>query len=268
MNDSVDSLLGETIGQDVKSFYISCKQLQRDANKLMKLVEADDISDVLKVVAQLKRNSASINPVLSSIADKAEEFDFKGICEEGDYPSMFESACKEYNLEIVGRFPSYEIFPIKVEFMIEDLCVEINGKKYRELHSRYLAETIKKERDKLINAPFNAREFCHILERYYNLLKTQIIQERKLENDVISVSLKSIYGLFTPLPAMRRTYTINMFAFDIYRLLDAQDKGIITKYRIELGSARNIRSAIRIVGQNGHSDYYGSLRFIVKGDEI
>ncbi|MEW6448846.1 MAG: hypothetical protein AB1426_12335 [Bacillota bacterium] len=127
--------------------------------------------------------------------------------------------------------------------------------------------TSKPRKNRLYRENFNPVRFIDALASIYDtiLAVRQASQGVKIQAG-LDVSLLDVYERLTPLPAQRRQYPLNMFAFDLHRLFVADRFTASDGRRLELGAVRQRSRALVVYDAHGRDFRFGSLRFVKEGE--
>ena len=127
------------------------------------------------------------------------------------YARAFEAACRSERLPLEGDFPTYTVFPIEVQFHLDEQYVLVQGRTVSILRPSTLASYIRRLRDELYRAKFNAGRFRRALIQAHAILSG--------DNPTQPVPLKEIHRLLSLREGTGVSgYPLSQFAFDIYRV--------------------------------------------------
>lgn len=155
-----------------------------------------------------------------------------------------------------GEYPVFQVFPVEIRVDLEHELVLVNNRTVRTIHPEAVASMVEKEIDRLNRERFNASGFAKALLRAYDLLMAEAKQKAEGHSISPGVPLKTLHQVLS-MRSGASSYTLNQFAFDIYRL--RRSESIVTDGRkLQFGSSRN-RGGIVITMPGGHQEYFGSL---------
>ena len=258
MELSIETFLEEECKTDRKVVQERVKQVSLRAKQLEKCFQTGNMDGIVTAVTQVTEVNQLIAQSAADIKRKLDNFDLPSYMQNNFQKDLY-TTCQKEGVNIQGTFPRYEVFPFYVEINTIEKYALINGKKIKSMRPSTLSKTIKVEKDFLEKASFNADSFLQGIYSCYQLLVAKLRIDTGASTD-ISISLKDIYSTLTGLPAFRKAYTVNMFSFDLHRLLRAGHLEI-SGYMMELGSVRQRANALRILDEKGREQFYGRIQF-------
>jgi len=200
---------------------------------------------------------------LQGLKEKLPAFDLQLFLQEGFHQAFLEALAEE-GLAAEAEYPVYEVLPFKVRVMPDKEMLTVDDRVYRNLRPRVLARYLKKEIDRLNTASFDAQRFLQSLAAAYDTETARHIARTKIDLSEQEVILKDVYNTLTPMPQQKRSYPLQLFAFDLHRALrsrmDAPDGR-----RLSLGNVKNQKQAVIVLDAQGQLQRYGVIKFYREG---
>jgi len=232
--------------------------------KLSKDIENGDIKAAEKDSSMLESVTQAFLNAKEEVSTKLSSFDYRNYFLTGAFTEEMLSSLKEKNLNVVGDYPSFEVFPTKIRLDAENQEVVLGKKKVSTMRPERLATDAKTLVDKLESASFNALSFAQDLENAYILM---IAKENEKANSKkftfgAYLTLLDIYKLMVPLARSRKDYDETAFAFDIARLYIENEKGgFMTKSGRTISFSTGRGKGIRILDANGNEQIFSTISF-------
>ncbi len=223
-------------------------------------MECGDIKSWLRDLALLERAGEEYSGILARMKALAEGFDTRAYIESGDFSNQILVWCEQFDIDIKGEFPIYEVFPYRVRIDSENLDLYVNRKKLQCLRPRVFAQNIKAAREKLMKASFNAAAFASELAEAYDTALMRQSGGKAYAKDS-DCYLTRIYPYLAPMSRHRREYDKQSYAFDLARLYISGVDQIKDGRRLQFGPARNNGNAIRILDGGGAEQFLATIRF-------
>lgn len=260
MSLSIEVFLDESLRQERKNFSDIILRSAMVSKKVERSLRMGDIQTAELSLRQVIEAVSTLTESGERLAQQIRDFDLLEYIQNTFHTEFYE-ACKNEGVHLEGDFPRYEAFPFRVEVIPDQKFVLVNEKKVRSLRPSVLAKMVRKEKERLEKAPFNAPNFLRALLTCYDLLVAELRGKTGV-TDEVSVPLKKTYATLAPLPRWQKDYPIRFFAFDLHRLLKAGQTEIDGRI-MELGSVPPSlrRNAIRVVDEAGTERLYGRLQF-------
>ena len=129
-----------------------------------------DLKNIAKDMSAMENYLAEQTVYLQELKEAAGSFDSKEYMENGDFAKQMLDCCEKQGVDVKGDFPIYEMFPYKIKIDSENQEINIDRKKMQCVRPEYLAADIKKNREKLMKASFNAYAFLNEIEEVYDML--------------------------------------------------------------------------------------------------
>lgn len=236
------------------------KNQQKSYKSLCKNMESGDLKNLSKDITTLKALCESYESTLRAMQEVSEGFDSKAYIESGEFAEQMLLCCQKTGVDVKGEFPLYEMFPYKVRVDVENLDMYIDRKKVQCLRPVSFINGIKAEQDKLLKASFNPAIFANELAQAYDLtlMKQNAGKAYAKDSDCY---LTNIYKSLTPMRRFKKDYDQQSFAFDLARLYSAGIEATDDGRKLQFGSSRNIKQAIRILDLDGEEQYLATIRF-------
>lgn len=263
----LSEFLDQELGEERKELLEKKKQASAHIARLEKALRDGDLEQAVRVTGWLEATLEKQRETLTYLKNKLPTYDVTGYLQEA-FAGEFIAACQAQELKITGDFPSYEVFPFRVRVYPEKGTVEVNERLVHFLRPRALAAYLKSQKNKLYKEKFNPVKFLDALAAIYDtiLAVRQAGYGVEIQKD-LDIPLLDVYERLTPLPAQRRQYPLNMFAFDLHRLYVANAFTASDGRQLVLGAVRPRRRALVVYNAQERDFRYGSLRFIRKDEE-
>ncbi|MGI6649680.1 MAG: hypothetical protein ACOX5W_11705 [Bacillota bacterium] len=205
----------------------------------------------------LKEQEALIQAMQAQVDD----FGVRDYVENGDFAEQMLACCEQLGVDVKGSFPTFEMFPFKVKVDVENLDLYLDRKRVQCLRPLAFVQEVKKNRDKLLRASFDARAFVKALVAAYDLVLLKQNQGRTTKLEAPDLYLKDLYDMLTPMSRQKREYDQQSFAFDLSRLYASDLRTTEDGRQFQFGPSRNVRRAIRILDQEGQEHFLSTIRF-------
>lgn len=236
------------------------KNKQKIFKSVCKNVENGDLKTAAKNVAVMETLSESYKEALEKMGNAIESFNSHEYIESGDFANQLLDYCEKSNVDVKGEFPNYEMFPYKVKVDVENFDMYIDRKKVQCLRPQSFVSYVKFEQDKLLKAAFNPELFANELALAYDLTLLKHNEGKSYAKDS-DCYLTNIYKLLTPMRRFKKDYDQQSFAFDLARLYNANTECVSDGRKLQFGTSRNIKQAIRILDINGQEQFLSTIRF-------
>ncbi|MBQ0072411.1 MAG: hypothetical protein KBS81_11260 [Spirochaetales bacterium] len=218
--------------------------------------EKGDIKDILKCKDTISSLEEDLKKACSNLKDIVTNFDYVAYLSSGEFSNQLLLECQKLNIDVIGEFPVYQMFPYKLRIDSENQEVFLDRKKLSSLNPAYIAKTIKEGQEKLNKVNFNAEQFANELENAYLIYYLKKGLQKKG-----AVALKNLYKELIPMARFKKEYDEQAFSFDVARLYNAGNS-IHTKSGASLlfGTGRN--DGLRILDTAGREVFVSTLEFI------
>ncbi|MGD1821630.1 MAG: hypothetical protein ACPKM0_02570 [Pleomorphochaeta sp.] len=234
----------------------SIKTFNRFQRALSKHIAQGEIKLVKQDLENIKNNNILIEESTKQLEELVESFNPQEYIESGEWTNQMLEYGKQAKVDIQGSFPIYEMFPFKVRIDSENQDIFIDRKKASYLRPSFFINKVKEMQTKLNKASFNAVKFATELANCYD--QYLIIHNKKAQADVY---LLDLYKLLVPMGRFKSDYNKQAFAFDIARLRRAGEIIIKDGRKIQLGSSRNEKKAIRVLNDLGLEEFFSTVMF-------
>lgn len=232
--------------------------------KLDKDIEAGDIKAAEKDTAAIENLTSLYLKAKDEVSQKLASFDYRTYFSNGTFTEEMLSSLKENELDVVGDYPNYEVFPTKIKIDGENQEVMLGKKKIASMRPKRIADDTKALVDKLKDASFNVLSFAQDLENAYSLMiakENEKANSRKFTYGTY-LTLLDLYKLMVPLSRSRKDYDETAFAFDIARLYIENEKGgFVTKSGRKVAFSTGRGKGIRILDANGREQLFSTISF-------
>jgi len=250
----------EELYQQYQDFHKSMKDKQafivKTHKNMAKDIEAGDLKNLEKSLSLVENVSAELSLTIKEMQALVESFDSRTYMEQGFYAQQMLDLCKKEDVDVIGDYPNYEMFPFSVRLDAENQELYIDRKKTVCLRPVALVQRLKTSREKLLKASFNANQFASELAKAYDLA---LKDANKPEGH--DLYLTKIYQYMVPMSRFRREYDLQSFSFDIARLFSCEDFELKDGRQFQFGPSRINKKAIRILDSEGHEQYLATIRF-------
>jgi len=262
----LDEFLDRELGEERRELLEKRRQVSAHVTRLEKALRDGNLEQAERAAGWLEAALGKKTETLARLKEKLPAFDTPAYLREG-FEEEFLAACREHDLKVTGSFPNYEVFPFRIRIQPDRRLIEVNERVVRILRPWVFAAYLKEQKNRLYKENFNPVRFLDALSAVYDtiLAVRRATSGVKVQGD-LDVSLLDIYDRLTPLPAQRRQYPQNMFAFDLHRLYVADAFTASDGRRLVLGAVRQRGRALVIYDAQGRDYRYGSLRFTEKDD--
>lgn len=241
------------MGNAIKNQTKSCKGINKN-------LDEGDLKSLEKELAAMEALCAISQNALADMRERLQGFDVKQYVESGVFEAQLLECCEKDGIDVKGEFPNYEMFPYKVRVDAENMDMYLDRKKLQCIRPACFAHMVKVSREKLFKVPFNAVQFASELAQAYDLtlLRQNVGKPYAPDTDCY---LNQIYKLLTPMRRFKKDYDQQSFAFDLARLYAADIDCIDDGRKLQFGTSRNIKQAIRILDAEGREQYLSMIRF-------
>ena len=257
---SLEIWLDEEIGPSVQALGLGIRRLSRAWRGVQQSIRTGDLSSLPGYLGQIQSQTEQMPSMALDTAGAAERYDAKAYLEDG-FDKEFGEACQAAGLPLEGRFPRYDVFPVTIQVDVRNPGVLINRRRYRGIRVSVLVEAIKAERNRLLNRPFNARQFLDDLAKQYDALVELESAKHQVQFGGQDISLRAIYRRLTPIQQWRNQYPERFFAFDLHRLLRSGDEFAPDGRRFRSAPSNITRNNLRVLDPSGHERQLGLISF-------
>ncbi|MBK5200680.1 MAG: hypothetical protein JJE21_04005 [Spirochaetaceae bacterium] len=245
--------------------YIEIEKINKDNiknfNRFQKSLSKHIGQGEIKLVGQDIENIKVTNQIIENTTTQLEAlmgtFKSQEYIESGEWADQMLDYGKLERIDIQGSFPIYEMFPFKVRIDSENQDIYIDRKKASYLRPSFFINQVKIMQEKLNKASFNALRFASELATCYD--RMIIINGKKTGTDIY---LLDLYALLVPMGRFKTDYNKQSFAFDIARLRRAGEITLKDGRKVQLGSSRNEKKAIRVLNDEGIEEFFSTIMFI------
>lgn len=250
----------ETLYNEYLAYEKAIKEKIKLVTKLQKAIAKNmDSGDLFKSISDtelLHQASDELSELTSNVKALLSTFDAREYMESGLFAQQLLSQCEQSNVDVIGDFPVYEMFPYKVRFDVENQEAYLDRKKVSCLRPSTLVSIVKAGQEKLYKASFRANQFASELASAYDLACLKLGKEAGAD-----IYLTTLYKYLVPMSRSRKEYDQQSYAFDIARLFDAQEVEVKGGRSFQFGPSRNNSKALRILDQTGREYYLATIRF-------
>lgn len=214
MSTEVQPHLIDVLDQEVGELTAELERAQKQVTQLVRRVlrayREGNIRALLSVTQELEERTSRLFTAARDFLTAHDRLQVNDSSYDG-YARAFEAACRSERLPLEGNFPTYTVFPIEIQFHLDEQYVLVQGRTISILRPSALATYIRKLRDELYRAKFNAGRFRRALIQAHAILSGN--------NPSQPVPLKEIHRLLSLREGTGVSgYPLSQFAFDIYRV--------------------------------------------------
>lgn len=222
--------------------------------------------DTLRQLDDLARLGAELVEQAGALREAVDQFRMVNADEDREaWTRRFTEACRANGHEVEGEYPAFRIFPLEMRVDFTNGAILLNGRTVRALHPKAVAALVDREIGRLNKARFNAPLFMKALARAYDLLLAERPPAPGAKG-VGVVTLKEIHALLALRSGTSVTsgYTLNQFAFDVYRLrTQSEHRLVLDGRRLVFGQTRNPKDVIAIPKPGGTKESFGALELVL-----
>ena len=230
------------------------KSMSRNADK-------GDLKSFAKDLTAMGALISEHEKYLRELRELAEGFDVRAYMENGDFAKQMLLYCESYGVNVKGDYPTYEMFPYKIKIDSDNQEINIGHRKLQTAKPEYLVADIKRKRDKLMRASYNASSFLEELAGAYDKLVLKRRYESQNEKLDYKLLLRDVYAYMAPMQRFRRDYDMQSFAFDLSRLYSSGIEFTKNERQFAFGPARFASQNIRILDKRGAETHVGTIIF-------
>jgi len=250
----------EVVLQEYKVLEKSLKEKTSIVSKVQKALakemEKGDLRSFSKDILTIQDTSVNISQILKEMQELIDGFDTKSYFENGSFAQQMLSLCEENQVDVIGDFPNYEMFPYKVRFDVENQDLYMDRKKVSCMRPMNFVQKVKLGREKLVKVSFNASKFASELANAYDLALIKLGKK-----DYTDIYLQTLYKFLVPMSRFRKDYDQQSFAFDLARLYSEGSLELKDGRKFQFGPSRNNNKAIRILDNEGREQFLATIRF-------
>lgn len=247
-----------------KSLKDAIKKIGAIEKKIAKDAENGDYKNLVKDAAQLEVCAKAVSDSSASASEAINSFDSKEYFATGAFTEDVLNLLKESNLDVVGEYPVFEVFPTRIQIDAESEEVTLGKKKVPTMRPAKLVGQTKALIDKLEGANFNAVAFAQDLENAYAQCIAKDNEKAGSRKFTFGsyITLIDCYKMMVPLSRSRKEYDEVAFAFDLARLYNENESGALqTKSGHKLSFSSGRGKTIRILDKNGREQLFSTICF-------
>lgn len=264
MSKTLDEFLDISLQEDFKNLNNAHRNM---VNAIRRVKTSSDEGNMDALQQALTRYEELVDrqkETLQGFKEKLPSFDLQSYLSENFHLSFLKALAGE-GLAVEAEFPVYEVQPFKMRVLPDKEMVTIDDHVYRNLRPNVLARHLKKSTDRLNAASFDAQRFLQTLAAAYDTEMSRQIARTKIDLNEQEVLLKDIYSTLTPMPQQKREYPVQLFAFDLHRVLKSGQMNAPDGRRLSLGNVRNRKQALVVPDAQGQPQRYGVIKFYREG---
>ena len=234
-----------------------CSALVRLQKGMSKDLAKGDLKSFAKNMALFMQAYEECGAIRNSLEQEVESFDARAYFEHGDFANQLLEMCSREEVDVVGLFPNYHMFPYKVRVDVENQDLYLDRKKISCVRPESFVQMVKSSREKLMKGSFNVNQFVNELSTAYDMA---LLKQGSKQNEP-DMYLTTLYKFLVPMSRARKEYDQPSYAFDLARLYIAEP--VVTKdgRAYQFGPSRNSGKAIRILDGNDREQFLATIRF-------
>ena len=264
MSKAIDEFLDQTLQEDFKNLNSAHRSMVNVVRRVKTAGDEGNLEALQQALARYGELLDRQQEILQGLLEKLPSFNLQSYLQE-EFHWGFMDALAAESLAVEAEYPVYEVLPFKVRVLPEKEMVTINDHVYRNLRPGVLAGHLKKGIDRLNAASFDTQRFLQSLAAAYDTEMAKQIAKTKIDVSEQEVLLKDVYNTLTPLPRQRRDYPMQLFAFDLHRVLKSGQMNAPDGRRLWLGNVRNNRQAMVVLDAQGQLQRLGVMKFYKEG---
>lgn len=268
-NDMASSVVGAIRGvrgfeQEIGPALKELAKVAEKVGRLKKLGLQPELMNLMELRKQLdeaRRLATDVQAVAEQISTQISNFSMEtGSAVQTEWWERFRQAFHSGYPPVEGEYPVFQVFPVEVRVDMANELVMVNNRTVRVLHPEAVAALVEKEWDRLNRERFNAGSFANALVRAYELLLLEMKDRAQGRETGRAVPLRLLHQTLA-LKAGVSGYSLNQFAFDVYRLRRSAHM-VVESRRLEFGTSRN--RGIVITHPGGRQENLGSLELVAE----
>lgn len=264
MSIDLDKFLDQSLQEDFKSLNNAHRSMLNVVRRINEAAVGGNLEALRQGLDRYEELVDRQKENLQGCKEKLPSFSLPSYLSE-DFHQLFLAALAEEGLAVEAEYPVYEVLPFKVRVLPDKEMVTIDDKVYRNLRPGVLARYLKKSIDRLNAASFDAQRFLQALAAAYDTEMVRQIAKTKIELSEQEVLIKDVYYTLTPMPQQRRDYPLQLFAFDLHRVLKSGQPYAPDGRRLWLGNVRNRKQALVVLDAQGQLQRFGVMKFYREG---
>jgi len=239
-----------------KSLKDKTKLVAKLQKAIAKEMEGGDLAKCITDTASMKRTSEDVTALLEQVASLVASFDQREYVESGEFAEQLLAQCEANGVDVKGNFPNFEMFPNKLR-IDPNMDIILDRKKVACIRPYTLVQVVKKGQEKLLKVSFNANKFASELATAYDLALADL-----KKNPSTDLYLQKLYEYMVPMSRFRKDYDLQSYAFDLARLYhEGSSVELKGDRKIQWGTSRESKKAIRILDRNGREEFLATIRF-------
>lgn len=265
MPKSLDEFLDKWLLEDFKNLNNAHRSMINVVRRVKAASDEGNLENLQQALARYEELLDRQKEALQGFKEKLPHFNLQAYLMENFHHDFLDALAAE-GLTAEAEYPVYEVLPFKIRVLPEKEMVTIDDRICRSLRPAILARHLKKQIDRLNAASFDVNRYLQTLAAAYDTVMTRQIAKTKIDLSEQEVLLKDIYNTLTPMPHQKRDYTLQLFAFDLHRVLKSGQMVAPTDgRRLWLGNVRNRKQALVILDAQGQPQRYGVMKFFREG---
>lgn len=260
MSLTIDEFLDQLLQEDLKNLNNSHRSMMNAVRRVKTSVAEGNLDALQQALSRYEELVEKQGENLQGVKEKLPAFDLQAYLHEG-FHEGFLAALNEEGLAVDAQYPVYEVLPFKVRVLPDKDMITVDDKVYRNLRPRILARHLSKAIDRLNSASFDAQRFLQVLAAAYDTVMARQIARTGIEISEQEVMLNDVYQTLTPMPQQKRDYPLQLFAFDLHRVLRGDRVNAPDGRRMWLGNVRNQKQAMVVLDAQGQPQRYGVMKF-------
>jgi len=264
MSKTLDEFLDISLQEDFKNLNNAHRSMVTAIRRVKTSSDEGNLDALKQALARYEELMGRQQETLQGLKEKLPSFDLQDYLSENFHPGFLNALAVE-GLAVEAEFPVYEVLPFKLRVLPDKEMVTIDDRVYRNLRPIVLARHLKKSIDRLNAASFDGQRFLQTLAAAYDTEMSRQIARTKMDLNEQELLIKDIYSTLTPMPQQKREYPLQLFAFDLHRVLRSGQMNAPDGRRLWLGNVRNQKQALVVLDAQGQPQRYGVLKFLREG---
>ena len=264
MSKTLCEFLDQSLQEEFKNLNNAHRSMVSAARRVKVAADEGNLDALQQGLVRYEELVDRQKETLQCFKEKLPSFDLQTFLLEGFHQGFLEALAEE-GLAVEVEYPVYEVLPFRVRVLPDKEMVTIDDHVYRNLRPNVLARHLKKGLDRLNAASFDVQRFLQSLAAAYDTEMARQIAKTRIDLCEQEVLLKDVYNTLTPMPQQKRSYPVQLFAFDLHRVLKNGPMSAPDGRRLWLGNVRNQKQALVVLDAQGQPQRYGVMKFYREG---
>lgn len=264
MSKTLDEFLDQSLQEDFKNLNNAHRSMVNAVRRVKAAADEGNLDALQQALVRYEELIGRQKEAMQGFKEKLPSFDLQSFLLEDFHQGFLEALAGE-GLAVEAEYPVYEVLPFKVRVLPEKEMVTIDDHVHRNLRPGVLARHLKKEIDRFNAASFDVPRFLQALAAAYDTEMARQIAKTRIDLSEQEVLLKDVYNTLTPMPQQKRHYPVQLFAYDLHRVLKSGQLNVLDGRRLWLGNVRNRKQALMVLDAQGQPQRYGVMKFYKEG---